>query len=100
MPASDRAPLSEEFLTTNLDLAFKARTNFPWARAISEPMFLNDVLPYASLDEPRDEWRTDFYRLPGPIVRDCKTPPQPAPILNPDFFQPLHPPSPPHPTHT
>jgi len=70
MSTGDRAALSEEFLMTNLDLAFKARTNFPWARAISEPMFLNDVLPYASLDEPRDEWRTDFYRVARDIVRD------------------------------
>jgi transglutaminase-like putative cysteine protease/predicted esterase len=87
MPMSDRSVLSEEFLMTNLDLALKARTNFPWARAISEPMFLNDVLPYASLDEPRDEWRTDFYKLAGEIVRDCKTAGEAAQVLNRDLFK-------------
>jgi predicted esterase len=65
----------------------KARTNFTWARAISEPMFLNDVLPYASLDEPRDEWRTEFYKLAGEIVRDCKTGGEAAQILNRDLFK-------------
>jgi hypothetical protein len=87
MPANDRGVLSEEFLMSNLDLAMKARTNFPWAGAISEPMFLNDVLPYASLDEPRDEWRTDFYRLAGEIVRNCKTAGEAAQILNRDLFK-------------
>ncbi|HEY6228214.1 MAG TPA: transglutaminase domain-containing protein, partial [Verrucomicrobiae bacterium] len=87
MPASDRGVLSEEFLMSNLDLAMKARTNFTWARTISEAMFLNDVLPYASLDEPRDEWRTDFYKLAGEIVRDCKTASEAAQMLNRDLFK-------------
>jgi transglutaminase-like putative cysteine protease len=87
MPASDRGVLSEEFLMSNLGLAMIARTNFPWAGAITEAMFLNDVLPYASLDEPRDEWRRDFYKLAGEIVRDCKTAGEAAQILNRDLFK-------------
>lgn len=87
MPPSDRGMLSEEFLMSNLDLAMQARTNFPWARAISEAMFLNDVLPYASLDEPRDEWRTDFYKMASEIVRDCKSAGEAAQVLNRDLFK-------------
>jgi hypothetical protein len=87
MPASDRGVLSDEFLMTNLDLALQAREQFPWAKAVSEPMFLNDVLPYASLDEPRDEWRTDFYRLASELVRDCKTATEAAQRLNQDLFK-------------
>lgn len=87
MPASDRGVLSEEFLLSNLDLAMTARTNFPWARAITEAMFLNDLLPYASLDEPRDEWRTDFYKMASEIVRDCKSAGEAAQVLNRDLFK-------------
>jgi len=90
MPMSDRGVLSEEFLMTNLDLALTARTNFAWARAISEPTFLNDVLPYASLDEPREEWRSGFYKLASEIVRDCKTAGEAAQVLNRDLFKRLN----------
>jgi transglutaminase-like putative cysteine protease/predicted esterase len=86
MPSSDRATLSSDFLMTNLSLAFEARKRFPWAKAMPERMFFNDVLPYASLDEPRDLWRADFYRLAGEIVRDCKTAAEAAQTLNRELF--------------
>lgn len=86
MPASDRATLSSDFLMTNLSLAFEARKRFPWAKAFPERIFVNDVLPYASLDEPRDLWRADFYKLCGEIVQDCKTATEAAQTLNRELF--------------
>ncbi len=86
MPASDRAGLSSDFLMDNLSLALSARTNFPWAKSVPERMFLNDVLPYASLDEPRDPWRADFYPMASNIVRDCKTATEAAQALNREIF--------------
>ena len=87
MPARDRAALSSEFLMENLSLAFEARKKFPWAAALPERMFVNDVLPYASLDEPRDPWRADFYRMGSEIVRDCKTATEAAQALNRELFK-------------
>lgn len=87
MPMHDRSWLSEEFLMTNLDLALQARKEFPWAQKIPETMFLNDVLPYASLDEPRDEWRPNFYHMATNLVRDCKTATDAAQVLNRDLFK-------------
>src|SRR5690242_1473753 len=57
MPARDRETLSTEFLMENLNLAIEARSKFPWARALPEERFFNDVLPYAVLDETRESWR-------------------------------------------
>src|SRR5208282_1081098 len=59
-PPRDQGMFSAEALMTNLSLALQARQTFPWEKTVSEKMFFNDVLPYASLDEPRDEWRTEF----------------------------------------
>ena len=90
MPASDRRSLSREFLLENISLAFQARKNFPWAAAVPERMFFNDVLPYASLDEPRDPWRADFFQRAGAIVRDCKTATEAAQTLNRELFKQLN----------
>jgi hypothetical protein len=90
MPASDRVGLSSEFLMENLSLALEARNKFPWARSVPERMFFNDVLPYASLDEPRDPWRTEFYRMASDIVRECKTATEAAQALNRELFKQLN----------
>jgi transglutaminase-like putative cysteine protease len=89
MPANDRAALSSDFLIENLSLAMAARTNFPWAASVPERTFFNDVLPYASVDEPRDPWRADFYPLASNIVRNCKTATEAAQALNRELFNQL-----------
>jgi hypothetical protein len=89
MPAGDRAMLDCNFLMENLGLALATRAKFPWARNVPERIFLNDVLPYASLDEPRDSWRADFYPLASEIVSDCKTATEAAQALNRELFKRL-----------
>ncbi len=87
MPPSDKETLTAEFLTENLDHAMKARADFPWAKDVPEEIFLNDVLPYAVFDEPRDPWRADFMEKAAPLVKDAKTASEAAQILNRDFFK-------------
>jgi hypothetical protein len=86
MPAADRASLDTDFLMENLRLALEARERFPWAKSPPERIFVNDVLPYASLDEPRDPWRADFYKVAGEIVAGCKTATEAAQALNQKLF--------------
>ena len=62
MPERDLTSLNRQFLTENLDLAMKARKEFPWCAQLPEALFFNEVLPYASLDETRERWRPDFYK--------------------------------------
>ena len=90
MPASDRATLGCDFLMENLSLALAAREKFPWAKKVPERIFFNDVLPYASLDEPRDPWRADFFKLASEIVRDCTNATDAAQALNRELFKKIN----------
>ncbi|MGC6427111.1 MAG: transglutaminase domain-containing protein [Akkermansiaceae bacterium] len=86
MPPADRASLKKDFLLENLDLALKARSQFDWAGKVPEEVFLNDVLPYASLDETREAWRPEFHKLCAPLVKEAKSATEAAQILNKEFF--------------
>ncbi len=86
MPAADRRTLDEDFLLENLDLAFRAREEFPWAKSVPEEIFFNDVLPYAVFDEPRDRWRKDLHQKCRELVKGCRTATEAAQALNRDFF--------------
>ena len=61
MPPGDRATLGKGYLLANVDYAFKARNATEWAKAVPLELFYNDVLPYSSVNEHRDDWRRDFY---------------------------------------
>lgn len=86
MPEADRESLSSAFLIENLDLAFQARKEFPWAAAVPEDLFLNDVLPYAVFDETRDPWRAELVGLSREIVKGTTTANQAAQALNQKLF--------------
>jgi hypothetical protein len=90
MTPADRASLSCDFLMENLSLAMDARKRFSWAREVPERIFLNDVLPYACLDEPRDLWRAKFFKLASELVSNCKTSTEAVQALNRDFFKQIN----------
>ncbi len=73
MPERDLTSLTGDFLLNNVKLAYEARERFAWAKAVPDSIFFNDVLPYASLNEERDNWREDFYKRFTPYVENCKT---------------------------
>ena len=89
MPESDLKSLKADFLLSNCELAYKARKEVPWGMNIPEEVFLNDVLPYANVDETRDAWRKEFFELCMPIVKECKTPSEAAMMLNSEIFKKL-----------
>lgn len=72
MPESDRS-LPASFFELQSEQALNTRNMFPWGSLIPDAIFLNDVLPYASLTEPRDNWRSAdwFIDFMYDIVRDC-----------------------------
>ncbi len=73
MPERDAKSLPADFLLENVAYAYKARTAYPWAQAVPEEVFFNDVLPYVSLNEKREYWRKDFYNRFAKYVAGCKT---------------------------
>ena len=85
MPESDLTSLSAEFLLENVRLAHQARESSPWQ--ISDALFLNDVLPYANVDETREAWRSDLRTRAEKIVAECKTPGEAAQRLNEKLFK-------------
>ena len=87
MPPRDWQALSAEFLLDNLSLAYQAMQEAPWAKSIPSEIFLNDVLPYASVSEPRDNWRKRLYDIALPLVKDCKTPAEAGQALNQQLFK-------------
>jgi len=86
MPDRDLTSLSAEFLLNNTRGAYAAWSAAPWRKSISNEMFLNNVLPYASVNERRDDWREDFRKRFTPLVAEAKTPGEAAVMLNEKIF--------------
>src|SRR4029078_4485401 len=55
-------------------------------KSLPKDVFLNDVLPYASLNEPRDGGRAKLREIAAPLVKDCQTPGEAAQVLNRKIF--------------
>lgn len=89
MPEKDAKALKADYLLENLTLAYKARAEFAWAKAVPEAVFFNNVLPYCNVDETRDPWRKELYDLCKPMVKDCKTATDVALTLNKELFPKL-----------
>ena len=86
MPERDLTTLDAEFLLANTHHAYTAWRNSPWSDQISREVFLDAILPYASINERRDNWRADFRERFSPIVENAKTPAQAAALLNQKIF--------------
>ncbi len=90
MPGSDLSSLKADFLLENLSLAYTVRRESAWGKSLPEEVFLNDVLPYANINERRDSWRKEFYERFWPIVKDVKTPGLAGAKLNQAIFKELN----------
>ena len=82
MPETDLTKLRGDYLVRNVALAYKARNATAFAKAVPQEIFFREVLPYANVDEARDDWRQDFYDRFMPLVKDCKTATEAAMVLN------------------
>jgi hypothetical protein len=87
MPEPDLRTLSSEFLLENVRLAYRAWREAPWHAEVGEPLFFNNVLPYASVNERRDRWRAEFVEKLQPLVKDARSPGEAAAILNNEIFK-------------
>ena len=90
MPQRDLTSLTKDFLLDNIRLAYQAREASAWAKAIPADLFLNDVLPYANLNEDRDSCRKDLFERFAPEVKTCKTSGEAAIKLNSLIFDVLN----------
>ena len=86
MPEKDLRSLKAPYLLGNIELAYQAINTVAWGNQIPEDVFLNDILPYANVDETREDWRREMMERCLPIVKDCKTPGEAAEKLNREVF--------------
>jgi hypothetical protein len=86
LPKRDLEAMSPATLADNVALAYKARAQVPWGPGLPEEVFLDAVLPYANVTEPRESMRAEFFAKFFPRVKDCKTPGEAAQRLNAELF--------------
>ncbi len=86
MPARDRAALSADFLVDEVTLAADTFAKAPWRDSVPRDVYLNAVLPYASVTERRESWRRMLHDRCAPLVKDARTPGEAALILNRELF--------------
>ena len=86
MPAIDRATLTADYLLENVALGYAGLAKAPWREQIPQELFLNDILPYACVNESRDRSRIRLRELAEPLVKDCRTPAEAARRLNEQLF--------------
>ena len=70
MPKEDLKVLTGEFLLSNCNLAYEAWRSTPWSDEITEEVFFDAILPYASVNERRENWREDFRSRFAEIVKE------------------------------
>ena len=69
LPLKDLETLTPRAFADNLALAYQARAEVPWGPGLPEDIFLDAVLPHASVTEPRDSMRAEFHTRYLPLVR-------------------------------
>ncbi|MFO0977919.1 MAG: transglutaminase-like domain-containing protein [Planctomycetaceae bacterium] len=89
MPDRDLTALSAEFLLENSRLTWKALNETPWAKSVPEDVVFDALLPYANVNERRDQWRQEFYDRFRQLVVDAKSPSEAASMLNQNVFPTL-----------
>jgi len=86
MPEPDLHALTAPLLVEHVALAWKAWQEASWHEQIDETLFLDAVLPYATLDERREAWMPEMRRRCLPLIEGCRTPGEAAIALNRKLF--------------
>lgn len=84
----DIETITADYLISQIDNAFLAWREKPWAKNYSFDVFLKYILPYRGSNEPLDEWRTFFLKkyadLPSQM-KDATDPIEAAALINDDL---------------
>lgn len=87
MPQMDLVSMKADFLLAHVAQAHRDLAGAPWSKQIPREIFLNDILPYASLNERRDDSRAKLSEVAASLVKDCTTPGEAAQVLNRSIFK-------------
>lgn len=84
----DLETINAEFLINQIDYAFKAWQEKPWARDFSFDSFLKYILPYRGSNEPLENWRESFLQKYDGLEEKMENPSNPleaAALINDDI---------------
>jgi hypothetical protein len=84
----DAETITADFLITQIDYAFRAWEEWPWAKNLSFDDFCAYVLPYRGSNEPLEPWRKTFFDKYAHIADSMNNPSDPveaAAIINDDI---------------
>ncbi len=87
MPSDDLQSLTADFLLEHVKIAFEARAAAKWGDQIPTDIFLNDLLPYANVNEARDDVRRELRQRFWPVVQDLDSIRLAAARLNHEVFR-------------
>lgn len=90
MPERDLRSLSAKFLLDHLAVAYDARAKAKWGAKLSDEIFFEQVLPYANVNEDRDDVRSELHTKFWPVVQDVESISVAAARLNREVFQQLN----------
>ena len=74
----DLETITSDYLIENIDLAFTAWHDRPWAQFLSFDQFCQYVLPYRGSNEPMESWRQYYWDKYGHVIDSLEDPTDPA----------------------
>ena len=80
--------ITADFLIDQIDFAFRAWREKPWAHTLSFDTFCKYVLPYRGSSEPLESWRSEFWERYADVVKkvtDEADPIEAARLINDDI---------------
>ena len=86
MPDSDARTATADFLLEHCADAYAAWRSAPWHARVSEELFLDAILPFASVSERREAWMKPLRALCLPIVDGATDPGAAAVRINQRIF--------------
>ncbi|AWK04311.1 hypothetical protein HYN56_08705 [Flavobacterium crocinum] len=72
--------ITPEFLIKNIDQAFQVWKNNPWSHSYNFKTFCEYILPYRSLTEPLEDWRSEYLQLVAQASLKAKNVNQPVDV--------------------
>ncbi len=80
----DAETITADFLIGNIDLAFRAWREYPWAHFLTFDQFCHFVLPYRGSNEPLEPWRQYFLNRYAWVADSTREPIDAARLVNRD----------------
>eukprot|EP01105_Mastigella_eilhardi_P006108 TRINITY_DN1771_c0_g1_i3.p1 TRINITY_DN1771_c0_g1~~TRINITY_DN1771_c0_g1_i3.p1 ORF type:complete len:232 (-),score=36.22 TRINITY_DN1771_c0_g1_i3:271-894(-) len=71
MTPRDQISFLPQFVNETASLALTARYSSSWAASVPFDVFLENVLPFCVVNEPRDNWRPLFFKTLLPLVESA-----------------------------